>query len=829
MTKYARARGYRDKHHVPQWANSGAYTHNLRRAGTSHDHRLPSPTKSLVDALLPSALDDAVSAIAAAKFIDDGSTEVQVSPVDELLLCLTRRILTDVALGGTAVVQLPRAQHRSALLLTICAHLLCRHERSILPGPVIFIGRDVDVARQLRSLTVEKRHRVGLAAGNPLSAHRLTGSGELRPLLGMRVDPVDSSLVYFNVRIGYPNLWCKYPLVVLDATSVVSPDARERALTWADQQAAAGIVIVGDIGDEGLTEVAAHRGEASVLLTVTNTEVQDLIAARGRSPATSNALSSMSVLWCTPPPVVLHGCDNASAEQALRKAAACLAAKPSGDLPPEVALLVRLFRAGWRLASRASDYRTACTYNTRPGEVPSLHQIDHLEVRAPGPWRHWETARWGSLKTAVRALWRILDEENPKLRKCWQVLDTLDRAGAQTILIRCHSRAAADALTWSLRNGDGTEAQAELWDRLSDKITITTFNARFPACSFDAQILASAPPRWQFSVLFGIEAKETHIITYGIEESMLRNQARHWAEGLTLRRAEAAMILGARRPDAVSVPILEGETLADPRVSELPELAGISLEDVLDMAEVTIDVPEPRSTAASRLVPTVHDAGECIPVHLNDGRIWWCINEGDKQAPVLTLGVAGHQYRPLGDLRPGDRVVVPAGDGVESVHARLLALRRSSDDIQQLDAILEQFRSAARQLLNSATTQREAIGQARGAGAEAADQLPAWARGTTIAPHNPHDVEAVFTAAQLPCPDLRLIYSIAKQLRSLKKTVGGFVEALAADRGEEVAGKLRKLIGPAADEILDEFVVAVVTGIGEPCTVPALMAGRVTR
>ena len=90
-------------------------------------------------------------------------------------------------------------------------------------------------------------------------------------------------------------------------------------------------------------------------------------------------------------------------------------------------------------------------------------------------------------------------------------------------------------------------------------------------------------------------------------------------------------------------------------------------------------------------------------------------------------------------------------------------------------------------------------------------------------------MEAVFTAAQLPCPDLRLIYSIARQLRSLKKTVGGFVEALAADRGEEMAGKLRKLIGPAADEILDEFVVAVVTRIGEPRMVPALMAGRVTR
>lgn len=494
-----------------------------------------------------------------------------------------------------------------------------------------------------------------------------------------------------------------------------------------------------------------------------------------------------------------------------------------------MALLARAFRAGWRLAARVSDYRTACTYNPRPGELPSPHQLDRLEPRTAGPWHHWATARWGSLKTAVKTLWRIIDDENPKLRALWQVLDTLDRAGAQTILIRCHSRAAADALAWSLKNGNGTEAQAELWDRLSGKVRITTFTTRFPAYSFDAQVLTSAPPRWLFSVLLGIEARESHIITYRIEESMLRSQARQWAESLTLRRADAAMILGARRPDAVPVPIIETITPASPEVGQLPELAGISLQEVLDMAESMIDEPEPRSTAISQPAAAMRDIGEYVPVYLNDGRIWWCLNEGEMQTPVLTIGVAGHQYLPLRDLRIGDRVVVPAGDGIESVHARLLALRRSTDDIQQLDAILEQFRSAARQVLNSATTQREAIGRARAAGAEAADQLPPWARGTTIAPHNPHDVEAVFAAAQLPCPDLRLIYSIARQLRSLKRTVGRFVDALATDRGEEVVEKLRKLIGPAADEILDEFVVAAVADIGEPRAIPGWMAGRVTQ
>lgn len=829
MTKYAGVSRYHSEHHVPQRSTPGTYGHHPGQDGISHNRPLLPSNGSVVDALLPEDPKHAVSAIAATKFIDDNSTELQVSPVDQLMLCLTQRILTDGTLGRTAIVQLPRAQHRFALLLAICAHLLCRHEHGLLPGPVVFVGLDVDVARQLRGLTVEKRHRVELAAGNPLSAHRLTGSGELRPLLGTRADPVDSALVYFNTRVGYPNLWCKPPLIILDATCVVNPDARRRALTWADQQAAAGIVIVGDIGDDGLAELAEPHGATPFVLAVTDAEVQALIDSRGRSPSVESVLSSMAVLWCRPRPVVLHRCDSVDADEALRRAAACLAAKPAGELPPEVVLLARALRTGWRLAARVPDYRTACTYNPRPGELPSLHQLDRLEPHAGGPWHHWATTWWGALKTAVKTLWRIIDDENPKLRALWQVLDTLDRAGTQTILIRCHSRAAADALTWSLRSGDGSEAQAGLWDRLNERVTVATFSARFPACSFDAQILTSAPPRWLFSLLLGIEAKETHIITYGIEESMLRSQARQWAETLTLRRADAAMILGAKRPDAVPVPVMETGSPATPEDCVLPELAGISLQEVLDVSGVMTDVTELRTSATSRPAAALGDAGECVPVYLNDGRIWWCLNEGDMETPILTVGVAGHQYLPLHDLRPGDRVVVPAGDGIESVHARLLALRRSGDDIQQLDAILEQFRSAARQLLNSATTQREAIGRARAAGAEAADQLPFWARGTTIAPHNPNDVEAVFTAARLPCPDLRLIYAIARQLRSLKKTVGRFVDALATDHGEEVVEKFRKLIGPAADEILDEFVVAAVAQIGEPRSMPGWMAGRVTQ
>jgi hypothetical protein len=178
------------------------------------------------------------------------------------------------------------------------------------------------------------------------------------------------------------------------------------------------------------------------------------------------------------------------------------------------------------------------------------------------------------------------------------------------------------------------------------------------------------------------------------------------------------------------------------------------------------------------------------------------------------------------DLRSGDRIIVPAGEGTDSIHARLVAASRSNDDVKALDLILSQFRSAARVVM-AGRTRADAIDQVRIAGAKAYGQLPFWASGSTIAPQEPGDVAAVFRAAGKPCPDLGLIYAVANKLRSLGRMLGHFVAAISSGRGEDATGKLRALVGPVADELLDEFVVAVVDRVGEPQTMPGSIAGRV--
>ncbi len=778
---------------------------------------------SIVDALLPNRTDNALDELGNATFVDAG-VEVPVSPVDQVLMTLSRRLLTDPSLGGTAVVQLPRAKNRSALLLAITSHLLCRRGLRPLRGPVVLVGFDVDLATQLRTLSVQNHRRMGLATGNPLSAHRLTRAGGLQPVIGNDVGAADTSLVYFNTRVGRPRLVCHNPLVIIDAMSVTHPVARSRALEWALDHSAAAIVAVGDLGDDTLIDTVSTIGVVPVVLALDADLAAHLTEIFNRREAPPSTLSSMPFLWQEPPSVTVHEVPGDDVNDAVSKAYGALANKPAGPMPFQLDEALKLLRNGSRLAARVTDYRTACTNNPRGGELPLLHRFERMTFHLPPAWRTWENTMLGSLRTAVVALWRTLEESNPKLLRLWGVLDDLHRAGAQTVLIRCHSRAAAEATSASLSSGDRTPAQEALWDLICEGTVVSTLKERFLAASFDAQVLTAPPAPWNFSLLVGLEAAASHVLAYDSEAAMLRRQGQKWAGSVNQWQRAAARTLGAAPPPAVESPIPAPVAQSAVRAETNLHVPGLSLIEVLDRAADIVDAREEDPDAPSDSITA--GAKQCIPVHLDDGRTWWCINEGTGDTPVVVRNAGGAATRPVRDLRPNDQIVVPAGAGNESVHARLVAASRSNEDIQSLDLILSQFRSAARSILNRGT-QREGIERVRRAGAAAPDQLVAWARGTTIAPREPGDVEAVFRAAGQPCPDLGLIYAVASTLRSLNRTLGQFIRAIATGRGGDTVASLRAIVGPVADELLDEFILATVTEVGTVRTVASSLAGRV--
>lgn len=776
----------------------------------------------VASALLPDTGDEALWTLAETVFIDS-DVEVAVSPVDQLLVAFARRLLSDPVLGCHGLVQLPRCAHRSAVMLAILSHLLCRQKPARLQGPVVLIGLDIDLTQQLRTLAVRNRRRMGLAEGNPLSVHRLTRSGEVVPLIGSRQTSPDRALIYFNSRVGEPALLCSPPLVVLDGLTVKNPAARARALRWALALGPASIVAVGDLGDSGFLESMTNEGVVPSVLSLTPEVVRELIYNLGAGSRSLSSLSSAQILAVPTTTVRLHRVGDVELNGAVSRAVGALAGKPEDVLPVELSLPLRMLRNGIRLAADVSAYRSACVENPRPGEMPDVRRLDRLDPQLPPRWRRWQQDRLPDLILGVRTLWRSLEESNPKVKALWSVLDELARTTSGTIAIRCHSRAAARATFATLTSDERTAIQCDVWEAIRERVKVVTLKERFRAGSLDAQVVTGAPPPWDFAMFCGVEAKETHVLCFETEAGTLTRFSDQYAKatagwGTALRRS-----LGVPSPAFVQSPITVEEETSSWRTRTAPSAPGLTLTAVLDQASAALD---PAGEADESISAGSGTARLCVPVKLSDGRTWWCVDEGHGDTPVVVVTAGGHEIRAVKSLRFGERVLVPAGEGTESIHARLVAASRTNTDVSGLDTILGQFRSAARAVLTSSATQAEAIGRVQQAGAQASGQLIHWATGSTIAPHDPDDMAAVFAAAGRPCPDLRFLYSVANALRQLNRWLGVTVAAIRSGHQSDLE-ELRKVVGNVADEIRDEFVVVQVESVGDPRDVPGSFVGRI--
>ena len=136
--------------------------------------------RDLVETLLPSTSSAALDALSATMF-SDGAIDVAVSPIDQLATAFLRKLIDEPHLGGAGVIELPRWDQRAAVFLAICTQILLRQDQTTNAGPVVLVSSDLKLAEQLRTMSVRNHRRMGLADGNPLSAHRLTRAGALQP------------------------------------------------------------------------------------------------------------------------------------------------------------------------------------------------------------------------------------------------------------------------------------------------------------------------------------------------------------------------------------------------------------------------------------------------------------------------------------------------------------------------------------------------------------------------------------------------------------------------------------------------------------------------
>jgi hypothetical protein len=256
----------------------------------------------------------------------------------------------------------------------------------------------------------------------------------------------------------------------------------------------------------------------------------------------------------------------------------------------------------------------------------------------------------------------------------------------------------------------------------------------------------------------------------------------------------------------------------------------VDFDRVVENATEVFGEFEPIEDTDTRLPSDSGIPIELIPVALEDGSIWW-LADGDA---VGVVAVEKYRHRLVADLRPGDLVVVPRGEGREELFSRLVEAVHGTGDVRDLDFMLARFRKACVTVYEKAGNNwAEAKRRMQAKNASAWHQIRAWAEGSTIAPGDPSDVKIV---AELAGDEelyraWRNISAVAGEVRRLHRKIGHLVSAALREMVEGQGPNLesvRSQLPADVSEILDEFVVRRIVSVGEPDMKPSNYHGIVT-
>lgn len=351
-----------------------------------------------------------------------------------------------------------------------------------------------------------------------------------------------------------------------------------------------------------------------------------------------------------------------------------------GPLPEPVRAAYKLLGLSSRLACTAEAYERAASLGSPVFNV-SADMLHEQVCRAGssqfrGRWKDAYRRYWDSVIGAIKAIWRLAQEEPAKLLALFDEIADAQSSGRELVVL-CQTQTERRALVETLEELGATEG-----------VTVATFARPAPAGGSGEPrrtLLLAPPPPWQTPVLLSGESGDTIGLCYPFEEPKLSEALdaahRTFCDDRVNEPASQQLSLGSARPENDWEPVValglrhldafgeneEGgyesasEPLPDPNDNELwrelVDLWGSDIEAVGQSPSGEDPNVEAAYGGSARIIHFV----SAPPVALRD----------DREVDVLR----GEDIvsRLPGELKPGDHIAFLPGTERHSLRDALIS------------------------------------------------------------------------------------------------------------------------------------------------------------
>lgn len=793
---------------------------------------MPSVETCWLDELLP-----AKPAHEPAWFMDQlrfGGKPVPFGPLDELSLVVIGRA---VAARKPLLFEIPRGDHQFALTCSLFLQVARLEERALHPGqgvdfrgPILVIALDTLVQQRLGQVSIKG---VSFNQGE-LEPARIRFDGRMMDGRGniLQTRGETRRVLYLNTRVGWPRprIDGDIGVAVIDRTTFSSLDILEKALDWAADLRAVSTIVMTDAADSDCRDVFRRRYPNGQHWSWGPSRIEHVRDDSGTDP-TAHLLSINAIGSVAREGIAVVRCVDPSVDAKFRSVWHLLtraAARHPGPPPAPILAARKLANGLARLPASVAEHDKWAALDARALTLGGLHSrvASASRTQFPPEWAVTRETLWPQLRGDLMEIFATISQDNPKLVALADTLGWLRTSfPARRVIIRVPSQAIGHAMQQDLAlfdqqvSHDGAPVQ---WAVESERLPW----ANGPV----VELYPGAIAPWQLSRWASAESSLRLHLTYDHELARLHSLLATYMDDA----------VGASVAGLCALGIASDRHLAQTTVT-LPEKRRLHFGEAgSDVAEVSLTLNSSLlwDDLEAGLGPDLRDAAspdltvELVPLVLEPGTDCWWVR---RDASIEVIAGAALRLKTIATLSPGDRLLVPRGEGREALFSRLVKASRTSEDMSALEVFLSRWRKGCHSLYLQQETWEDCERVMRQQGSQVGAQaIRSWENGTVIGPDDPLDIRRVGQLIQdaFLRAEWKRVGAVMAEVRGFHVRLGhlisGAYSELTSGRGPNLT-RICEILHIDAVEFLEEFEVRVFRKAGNPASRPASFIGRLLR